>query len=166
MVEVPSGNVSYPFINIPYNISNKVYAVTIFQNDCKSELPNNEFILESSDVVYSGDDFKIIEVKVMTNNVTALQMSDIFNSSSTSAVICVRAGLHYNNTIIDETEVSFLETVMAFAIDITAEIPSFNVGLDKIEAETYERVMSYDTYITAFLCDENGEEDTSGTPLS
>ena len=72
MVEDPSGNVSYPFVNIPYNISNRVYAVTIFQNDCKSELPNNEFILESSDVVYSGEGFKSINVKVVINNVTAL----------------------------------------------------------------------------------------------
>ena len=157
---------SYPFVNIPYNISNRVYSVIIVQNDCKSELPNNEFILESSDIVYSGDGFKSIDVKVVISNVTSLQLSDIFNSTCTSAGIFVSTGLHYNNTIVDETKFSFLETVIEFVIDLIAEVPSFNVSLDRTEAEIDEAVVSYDAYIAAFLYDENVEEDTSGTKLS
>jgi len=155
-IDVPRGNVTYPTIKIPYNISNREYEVTIFQSDCNTPLPNYEFLLLSNDVVSSANGYKMMEAIILLNNATALDASPIFNATSLTADFCVRTALHFESPATTENEVNFLETVITLNIDLSAEVNTFEVtvNLERLEAEQDRNDVNYDAFITAYLCDE------------
>ena len=123
--------------------------MVIFQSDCNTILLNNEFLVLPADTISFGDGYNNIETKILVNNVTFLQLSSIFNTSTSSADLFVRTGLYYNIFLINETEFNFLETIMSLYIDLTVEVVTFDIttNLNWVEAEEEGKEMTYEAYI-------------------
>uniref|UniRef100_A0A7S3VG66 Uncharacterized protein n=1 Tax=Chaetoceros debilis TaxID=122233 RepID=A0A7S3VG66_9STRA len=158
-------------ISQSFNISNRVFEIKYYKNDCKSELAHS--ISEQTNVRSSDEGgnagFLKLETTAILNSTEVFyegDRDDIFTGNTTGgyASLCIRADLYLSDN--KDISMQFLEKRVNVTVDL--ETASLSVG-DDIDMDRTDAVdnadvgLDYSNYVEAYECDPSNVSDKSYT---
>jgi len=158
-------------ISQSFNISNRVFEIKYYKNDCKSELAHS--ISEQNNVRSSDEGgnagFLKLETTAILNSTEVFyegDRDDIFTGNTTGgyASLCIRADLYLSDN--KDISMQFLEKRVNVTVDL--ETASLSVG-DDIDMDRTDAVdnadvgLDYSNYVEAYECDPSNVSDKNYT---
>jgi hypothetical protein len=154
-------------VTMSFNMSDKFTGVIVYEDDCKTDLPDGTVEADLVSVDWAGEDdpFKTANIAL------GLNASSIMGDSSEGSFgFCVKGEVYEladSTNITDRFVVNFHETVYNLTMDLNAEV-KFDlggVGVFRVGAEGVDESITYSEFIDAYLCDEEREV-TDPTPYA
>jgi hypothetical protein len=153
-------------VTMSFNMSDKFAGVIVYEDDCKTDLPDGTLEANLVSVDWAGEDdpFKTANIALGLN--TSSIMGD---SSKESFGFCVKGEVYEladSTNVTDRFVVNFHETVYNLTMDLNAEVVfDLNANVERLSAEGVDESITYSEFIDAYLCDEEREV-TDPTPYS
>jgi len=139
---------------IDFNISNRVFDIDVFQNDCVTSVIGA--LKETETVTGLGNGFKKVAVSVEIDQ-AEIEGDNVWTSSANGGEIdfCIVMKLFLNETRRDL--IQFMETQFKIIVDTTAQFTISEITTDRISARSggVENI-DYEVDIDAYQCEDDG----------
>ena len=141
---------------IDFNISNRVFYIDVFQNDCVTSVIGA--LKETETVTGLGNGFKKVAVSVEIDQ-AEIEGDNVWTSSANGGEIdfCIVMKLFLNETRRDL--IQFMETQFKIIVDTTTQFTISKVTTDRISARSggVENI-DYEVDIDAYQCEDDGSK--------